>query len=416
VNKIEQIVHNFVGEYPSLRIPLVAAYQRLFSVIPARNVETTLLQACLPGFFFGFHDKCPWSGDGSKLLAHRFPVDKNIDQVEAGAIEVGYFNDRNYKNYNLIGSSKAWNWQQGSSLQWLGKTDKVVFNDFEHGEKVSKIYDTNENTYQSLPCHIMAVSGDGRYAITVSFERLGRGMPGYGYSHHIESSHIDDPLPNDEGLSVIDLRNKHIIKNLFNLSDIASIEKNKQPTESYHFFSHCLFSPSSQRFVFFHRLLKNNATMETRMFSSDLHGNNIWKFPGRHFSHIAWADETRVLAFCKPPRKKLGFYIMEEFSDKSIEIGNRALTSDGHPQVSLNGKQILVDTYPDRRRNQSLKIYDIESETCRQLIRYRIPFKYRYARRCDFHPRWSRDNRLICFDSAHNNIRSLCVIQNPFFT
>jgi hypothetical protein len=415
VNRIEQIVHDFVGEYPSLRIPLVAAYQRLFSVIPTKNVETTLLQACLPGYFFGFHDKCPWSDDGSKLLAHRFPIGKNIDQVEAGPIEVGYFSDHNYKNYNLIGSSNAWNWQQGSSLQWLGKTDNIVFNDSKRGENTARIYNISDNTYQSLPCHIMAVSDNGRFAITVSFERFGKGMLGYGYKNSIESSHIDDPLPPDEGLSVIDLHNNQISK-IFTLTDIASIDKNKPLTHSYHFFSHCLFSPNNQRFVFFHRLLQKNATMETRMFSSDLHGNNIWKFPGRHFSHIAWADETSVLAFCKPPKKKLGFYVMKEVSDKSIEIGNGVLTSDGHPQVSSNGKQILVDTYPDRRRNQSLKIYDIESETCLQLIRYRIPFKYRYARRCDFHPRWSRDNRLICFDSAHNNVRSLCVIQNPFFT
>ena len=76
MNKLEQIVHKMVGDYPFLRIPLVVLYQRTCSIIPSRNFEKVRLESCSPGFFFGFHDKTPWSHDDSKLLAHRFDVKK----------------------------------------------------------------------------------------------------------------------------------------------------------------------------------------------------------------------------------------------------------------------------------------------------------------------------------------------------
>ena len=102
------------------------------------NFEATELDVCLPGYFFGFHDKNPWSYDNSKLLAHRFDVEKSTSQLEKGPIDVGYFEDC---EYHVIGVTNAWNWQQGSTLQWAGNTNKVVYNDIEQGKCVARIVD-----------------------------------------------------------------------------------------------------------------------------------------------------------------------------------------------------------------------------------------------------------------------------------
>ena len=184
---------------------------------------------------------------------------------------------------------------------------------------------------------------------------------------------------------------------------------------AYHFFSHCLFSPDDSRFAFFHRYLRNNGRLDTRMFSSDLDGRNIWHFHGEYFSHIAWRNNTSILAHCKPPSRKTGFHFLEDFTNKSTEVASEALTSDGHPQVSRDGNYILVDTYPDRCRNQRLKLYDIGKKRSKLLVKHKIPFYFRYEKRCDFHPRWNRDNSLICFDSVQNNVRSLCIMRNPIY-
>lgn len=410
MNKLEQIIHKIIGDYPFLRIPLVALYQRICSIIPSRDYEMEGLESYRPGFFFGFHDKCPWSYDGSKLLAHRYDINKTISEVENMPIEVGYFEN---DEYQVIGSTKAWNWQQGSSIQWVGKANKVIYNDLKQGKSIARIINLDTGAKETLSCHVMAVSNNGRYAISCSFARLGKGMSGYGYGqHHVNSD--NDILPDDESLSIINLED-HSTKQIISLKDIVQISPKNLMARAYHFFSHCLFSPNDRRVVFFHRFLRNNGVLEARMFSCDLGGQNIWHFPGDNFSHIAWGCDTSVLAYCKPPGRKIGFYYLEEFTGRVTGVGSESLTSDGHPQVSSDGKYILVDTYPDRFRNQRLKLYDVEKKHSELLVKYKIPFKYRLERRCDFHPRWNRDDSMICFDSAHKNVRALCVMHNPIY-
>ncbi len=411
MNKLEQIVHKIVGDYPLLRIPLVALYQRVCSITPPSNFEVSELVAYYPGYFFGFHDKIPWSYDNLKLLAHRFDVEKNVAQLEKGSIEVGYFEDDEYK---AIGVTNAWNWQQGATLQWAGNTNTVIYNDIEQGKCVARVVDLDTGVKETIQCHIMAVSNNGRYALSCSFARLGKGMPGYGYEK-ISYTNKNDLLPDNEGLSIIDLENNSL-KLIITLKEIAKITPNNLMDGSYHFFTHCLFSPDDSRLVFFHRFLKKNGYLGTRMFSSDLDGKNIWQFAGENFSHIAWYNDTTVLVYCKPPKEKIGFYFLEEFTGEVACIVNQNITSDGHPQVSSDGKFVLIDTYPDRCRNQRLMLYDIENNHSELLVKYKIPFNYRLERRCDFHPRWNRDNTKICFDSAHKSVRALCVIHNPMCT
>jgi len=408
MNKLEQLVHKLIGDYPFIRIPLVSLYQRVCSILPSKNFERVNLESCYPGFFFGFHDKCPWSYDGLKLLAHRYEVNKHINQVENEPIDVGYFEKGKFQ---LVGSTSAWNWQQGSSIQWVGKKNRVIYNDFEQSNPVAKIVDLDTGKKIFFSCHIVAVSHNGRYAVSCSFSRLGKSMSGYGYKNE-PSTNENDLLPNDEGLVIVDLDSK-TEKRILLLKDIVANYPNVAMDGAYHLFSHCLFSPDDSRLVFFHRFLRKDGFLESRMFSCDLDGKNIWHFSGEKFSHISWHNNSTVLAYAKPEGYDIGFYFLEENTGKIIAIINNDLTSDGHPHVSSDGKNVLIDTYPNRKRVQYLMLYNIEKNHCELLAKYKIPFRYRLQRRCDFHPRWNRDNTKICFDSAHNNVRALCVMQAP---
>ncbi|VAW54779.1 hypothetical protein MNBD_GAMMA06-599 [hydrothermal vent metagenome] len=411
MNKLEQVAHKLIGDYPFLRIPLVALYQRACSVLPSKNFEVVDLEFCRPGFFFGFHDKCPWSYDGSKLLAHRYDVNKSVNQVEDESIDVGYFENDEFK---FIGSTNAWNWQQGSSIQWVGKANKIIYNNLEQNKPVAKIVDLDTDEKESLPCHVMAVSNNGRYAVSCSFARLGKSMSGYGYKDQL-STNENDLLPDNEGLTIIDLESKAEKQILF-LKDVIDSYPDVAMDGAYHLFSHCLFSPDDSRIVFFHRYLRKNGSLETRMFSCDMDGKNIWHFAGGKFSHIAWYGNSTVLAYSKPAGHEIGFYFLEEDTGRITAIVNESLTSDGHPQISSDGENVLIDTYPNRSRIQRLMLYNIEGNRCEPLVKYKIPFRYRLERRCDFHPRWNRDNTKICFDSAHKNVRALCVMSKPEFT
>ena len=87
------------------------------------------------------------------------------------------------------------------------------------------------------------------------------------------------------------------------------------------------------------------------------------------------------------------------------------LSTDGHPQVSRDGRWLVTDTYPNRHMQQQLILYDLKQHEKHVLLNTKVPFRYRYDERCDFHPRWNRDGTAICFDSAHTQKRSLCVME-----
>lgn len=44
------------------------------------------------------------------------------------------------------------------------------------------------------------------------------------------------------------------------------------------------------------------------------------------------------------------------------------------------------------------------------LGRYHSPLPFRGEIRCDLHPRWSRDERQVCFDSIHEGSRQVYVM------
>lgn len=81
--------------------------------------------------WFGYYDKdqfCP---------AGRFTLSNEVDfehrsPAAHDAIQVGMVDIQNGDAWIELGSSRAWNWQQGCMLQWVpGSADEVLWNDRE---------------------------------------------------------------------------------------------------------------------------------------------------------------------------------------------------------------------------------------------------------------------------------------------
>jgi hypothetical protein len=412
MNHLEKLIHSAIGNFPFIRIPLVYSYQKILSLVPTKNyqIDKTIE---FPGFFYGFHDKCPWSYNDSYILAHKFDLNIPINKVEKFPIGIGVFkqNSKDFSNFTIISSSTAWNWQQGSSAQWIGDKDIIIFNDFMDNKCVSKIISVNGKIKDILPFHIANTTKDGTYAFTYSFARLGHGMPGYGYNFKAKLNEIE--LSN-KTLSIMNLESGEK-KTFFDIDSFARLRSKGKMEGSFGFFSHCISSPNSKRFVFLYRWIDRYSRLNTRMYSVGIDGSKLFKFPIEDCSHIAWFDQNNILAYCKPKKANFHYYLIKDLDGRIKKIMDSQILSDGHPQVSKDCRYMLTDTYPDRFRNQFLKIFDIKSKKEIILTRYRIPFQYRLERRCDFHPRWNRSNNMICFDSSHNGVRSLCILDNPLF-
>ena len=81
--------------------------------------------------FFCYYDKTPSSADANMMLMHHL---RRSDHAKVDIIVY----DSSLRRVNTLGSSRAWNRQQGSMAQWLpGQNDPhVLYNDFVAGKLV----------------------------------------------------------------------------------------------------------------------------------------------------------------------------------------------------------------------------------------------------------------------------------------
>lgn len=93
--------------------------------------------------WFGYYDKLQFDPTSRYALGmevdfeHR-PV-RPDDEIRLGVIDL-----RDGDRWREIARTKAWCWQQGCMLQWLpGSADKVIYNDREDGQYVSRILDVH---------------------------------------------------------------------------------------------------------------------------------------------------------------------------------------------------------------------------------------------------------------------------------
>ncbi len=412
MNPIEAVVYNIVKRNPNLKLKIRNAYQRACAFVPTRKVESPYEITVREGYWFGFHDKCPWSSDGSMLLANKLDVPLRMP-LPHDYVEVGFFSGENQTEFHPVAKTRSWNYQQGCMLQWIGSSRLLVFNDYDGCSNVSRIYDPDAGLIRTLPEPVGAVSPDGQWAVSYSFERSDKYFRGYGYVNGIDPElHVQKPV--NHGITRLNMGTGEA-KLLLSVKDVTEISPESSMDDSFHWLTHCQFSPSSKRFVFFHRWTRNLNALSTRMISCDLEGANVNVFPTTGMvSHVAWRDGGRILAYCRV-REGDRYALFEDCSQKYVVLGEGIFDRDGHPSFSPDGRWVITDTYPDRFRISTLILFDCLERKRYEIARLKTPPEYGELRlgenlRCDLHPRWNRTGSSVCFDSAHTGRRSLCSI------
>ncbi|MBU0528981.1 hypothetical protein KKF86_04395 [bacterium] len=388
---------------------IVNLYQRLFSIIPIKKIQTDYNVIVREGYFFGFHDKCPWSPNNKFLLAHKYKIDLKMPTSDE-KVEIGYFSGINQTEFIPLGITSAWNWQMGSMLQWLGNTNNLIFNDFDGDNHISKVVDTNGELLEKYQQPIAAVSSDGSYALSHSFIRLKKVAPAYGYANSDDNS-ASENNPKNDGIYLLNLKNGKS-KLLFSIFEISEVNAENYPNDAYHYFTHCLFAPAGKRFAFYHRWLEKNNQTWTRLFTCNIDGSDIFKFDFSNvITHLAWKDDKHLLAYGY--KKSVGdhYYLLEDKTNNCNIIGKNIFTSDGHPQFAPDQENFITDTYPDRLRRQYLISYNVNLNKRDDLVILRSPISYTGDVRCDLHPRWDRIGKSVAFDSSHTGKRALCTIR-----
>ncbi|MEZ4462814.1 MAG: hypothetical protein R3E66_24420, partial [bacterium] len=354
-----------------------------------------------PGYhWFGYYDKFQFSPDQRYLLAGEVAFE-NRKPMASDEVTIGMIDLQNQNQWIPIGKTHAWNWQQGSMLQWRPNSTEVHWNDRDDDRFVTRVYDTKTQTTRTLPRPIYHVSPDGKFAIGADFSRIQDMRAGYGYAGIPDPNH-DEIAPESSSIYRIDL-DTGVSKDLVRLSDVAAIKGSGKFKfdNSVHYFNHLQFSPDGSKFLFLHRWIPKGRGFGTRFFTANIDGSNLQILSeDSALSHYVWRDNTSVLIWSGQRKGYAIYELGKGYVSTVLEAEN------GHQSYvpGTNNRWILTDTYPDGDRAQLLYLYDTKNDEVVVVASKRAPKKYTGEFRVDFHPRLSRDGKKVVIDGAFEDL------------
>jgi len=365
--------------------------------------------------WFGYYDMPVWDVSGRYLLSLEVDFQDRPPTADDEAT-IG-MSDLHTGEYIRLTQTCAFNWQQGAMMHWLPRDPgrSIVFNDRIEGRFVSVIMDVFTGERCILGRATSDVGLGGRLALGLNFARIAETRPGYGYAGPSDP-YQDELHPAEDGVYVIDISTGEdwLAVSMGDVYDYLGQPQDMTPAKMW--FNHTLLNPSETRFVFLVRWVpKGEQVWKTLMFAANPDGSDLrLVLEGPLISHFDWRNDEQVLAWARVQDHGDHFYLINERTGEWEIVGRELLTADGHCSYSHNGRWILTDTYPAPPHYlRTLKVYLVEED--REVIvgRYKSPPPFVGEIRCDLHPRWSRDDRQICFDSVHEGTRQVYVVETP---
>lgn len=371
--------------------------------------------------------KFHWRGYYDKLLfdpSNRLALANEVDfegrsPTPADSIRVGMVDTEDGDKWTELGSTFAWNWQQGCMLQWVpGSESEVAWNDRHDGRFVSHVLDVKTGRKRTLPEPFYCFSPDGKLAFAPDFRRLNDTRPGYGYGG-VPDPNKDVLAPEDAGVWSMDTQTGRQ-QLIFSFADALKIPFTGRPVAAFkpnskHWFNHLLCNTDGTRLFFLHRWHApgDKAAFYTRALTMNLDGADVHVLdPWGGTSHFVWRDPNHVFAWAWHPSHEDRFYLYEDKTDKVEVVGPDVMIVNGHNTYvpGTNNAWVLNDTYPDTRTLQNPYLYHIPTNRRVPLGHFPSPREYRGEWRCDTHPCASRDGKKVIFDSPHNGGRQVYLI------
>ncbi len=354
--------------------------------------------------FFGYYGICPWNESGRYLVCLESGFqDRMPEPGETAAIGIV---DSQTGRFIEVARTRAWNLQQGAMLHWnpLNPANEIIYNDLEGGEVVSVVLDVEMAKKRVLPRAVSAVSHNGKWAISLTYGRMGRLRKVVGYGG-AKDPNPDNPAPDNDGVFLMDLTTGKC-ELAVSIAQVYDRLLKKYPLlQGRHmWFNHTVFNKNDTRFLFLARArLSPEDRMSTAMFTANLDGSELREVIAfdKGVSHFDWRNDKEIIATFSidgPGRKHVLF--TDGNTDYQI-LGDGFLDSDGHCSFSPDTNWIITDRKNGRTMEQSLLIYNVKTKYRQVLCKYDMREKKYMSgdTRCDFHPRWSRKGDMICFDA-----------------
>ena len=400
-------------------------------------------------FKFGYYNYSPLNKNGDKLLAHKIDFEGRLP-LKDDEIEIGFF-DLNKREWFPLANSSAFNWQQCSMLQWLGPdfNDRIIFNDYENGNYISRIININTLEEQRISKAIYAVHPSGKFSISLNFERS-TFTRAYSYACEVDQG-WEDLSPSEDNIFLVNLVN-NTYREIINLEKIIEFDGSNE-YKNKHWFEHIMLNESGNRFAFYHRF-ETERGFFTKCITADTNGNNLWNVPisgSELISHLGWKNDNEFVIFTRTisaiqqawvgkatnkPKEGIVRYIYRKFikplipqtvkagiipeapSFYSSFIDTDGLNGkievvphgmDGHPSFSSCKRYLLTDTYADDNGYRHLLLHNLITNKTLRLGSF-FSYYNNSNWRADLHPRFSFCNTKVIIDLNHSGITGIAII------
>jgi hypothetical protein len=404
----------------------VAPLPQLFAANETGPLETFVPTRAITrgpaNHWFGYYDKREFDPTSRFVLANQTTFEGRAPTGQ-DSIKVGFVDTAEEDRWHTIGRSRAWGWQQGCMLQWVGdRGDRILWNDRAGDAFVCRIYSVADKSVRTIEYPIYTISRDGKFGLSVDFRRIDNLRPGYGYDG-LADPNVSQRAPEDSGIWRVDLETGDA-KLIMSLAEVAAVPWADGETrpDAWHYFNHLLINPSGTRFIVLHRYrpkfdpqtLKFQGGFVTRMVTADINGQDRFVLdPSGYTSHFIWKNDEVVTMWTRPPGQKAGFYRFTDKTDFVQPVGQDKMPTNGHNTYlpAPHDDWILNDTYPDRATSrQTVFLYHVPTGRRVDLGHFPSPPAYRGEWRCDTHPRCNQDGTLVAIDSPHDGGRQVYLL------
>jgi hypothetical protein len=311
--------------------------------------------------------------------------------------------------FTPLAETSAFNFQQGSMMHWInaGAGEEFTFNDWEGDRLVSRAINPETGAQRTLDGAIAVVSPHASIGVGLNFARMSACRRVVGYANELYKAEYLSPIPNDDGLFHIDLKTGRS-ELLISIADVYGLlPYSRQP----HWFNHVVCNPGGTRLLFFSRVKLSKKHL-TSVWVANTDGTELQCLIdyGHSASHFAWYDDDSVM-ISSDTLGSMQFVSMNTRSKDIASMEIDSFPSDGHNAFSADYRWVVCDTYPEGPHRESrLLLHNRKTLQTRQLGSFAHPACIRGDWRCDLHPRWSRDGKIITFDSVHEGTRQIYAV------
>ncbi len=359
--------------------------------------------------FFGYYGICPWDATGQYVLC--LESDFHDRPPGAGDTAVVGLVELSSGKFEPLAETQAWNLQQGCMLHWLPTApDRLItYNALQDDRFVSVVLDIHSGEKRILPYPISALSRDGRQALSLNYARLKSLRPVVGYAG-LPDPFADQNHPTDDGIYLMDTETGQT-KVLVSYEAVRAFFSDNSEVQSHKlWFNHTVINRDDTRVAFVVRWNEPGIEIKhTILMSASLEGGDLRVLTDLCASHFDWQTSEMLFGWVMMP-EGYHYYLINDSSGEYQMVRPDILTKNGHCSFTRDGTWLLTDESPDKENRQTLLLWHMLEERLVVLGRFLAPPPFRGEIRCDLHPRWSRDETQVCFDSIHEGTRQVYVM------